>query len=309
MPAVNVNYFNPLTGLDAQAQTTVSLVVGRTSADGGESAFLKATRGSAEEILVDISEAYRTCLYGNGMTARPGRYMSRLSQAEDGASSPGNTTLTVENTGAATDALPRGLNLTAGDVVAIVDYFKADGTPNTKLFRYVVSVTNATDFVINTALSSSFNKGAMVFNLAYGSIPLFGTGRGSNKMDGVKSYYEAPVQPTIANAPQLSPVAIIVTITEAASVLVNQSYDIYVRSSLDDFAAIEPHWVADASTTTPETPVTVTTYDGGTAAGGGNLNSSNTYNVLVVGKDYRGSIGRLSIAKGSPTRELSFTFV
>lgn len=307
MPTVNLNYLNPTSALVAAAQETLSLEVGRNPKDGTEAAFLVLTRGgsTSEAIKTDISEAYKTCIYGNGLTARPGRYMTRLTAAEVGLS-PGNTTLSLENSGAPTDALPRGLNAAVDQPIAIVDYFKTDGTPNTVEYRMIATVPDGTSITINESLDNSYVAGAMVFNLAYGSLPLYGTGRGSNKKDGAKSYYENPVQPSISLAWQVTPQGVLVSITASSSNIIRERYQVYVRSSLDDVAIIEPHWVADATITSITTPTLVTTYDGGTAAGGGAQVGGTEYQILVAAEDYRGGQGVPSLAKGSPARQLSF---
>lgn len=305
MPTVKVNYLNPTSGLIAQATETLSLEVGRNPDDGTESCFLVLTRGgsTSEAIRVDIAEAYKTCLYGNGMLARPGRYMTRLTAAEVGLS-PGNTTLSIENSGAPTDALPRGLNAAVDQPIAIVNYFKDDGTPHTVEYRMIASVPDGTSITINDSLDNTYNKGAMIFNLAYGSIPLYGTGRGSNKKDGAKIYWETPTSPTVAKAWQASPQGWNVTLTPDASVIIRQRGKIYVRSSMDDVAVIEPHWVEDATVTDFDNPTLVNQYDGGTAAGGGTIVGGTEFNIFGTIEDFRGGAGVPTLAKGSPGRQL-----
>lgn len=306
MPAIKVNYLNPTSGLVATQDETLTLEVGRNPDDGTEQAFLVCTRGgsTSEAVKVDVSREYKTCIYGNGLNARPGFYMTRLTASEVGAS-PGNTTLSVENSGAPTEALPLGLNASADQPIMLVDYFLDSGLPHTSEYRLIATVPGSTSITINAAPTNTYNKGAMIFNMA-GMLPLFGTGRGSNKKDGAKSYLENPTAPTIATVWQASPAGILVTITPNSSTLIRQRYQVYVRSSEDDFAVVEPHWVADSTITSTVAATLVTTYDGGTAAGGGTLVGSSTYNILVTAEDYRGGTGIPSLAKGSPARSLSF---
>ena len=306
MPAISINYLNPLTGLVASAQETLTIEVGRNPDDGTESCFLVLTRGGStgNAIKIDISESYKTAIYGNGMLARPGRYMTRLSAAETGAS-PGNTTLSVENSGAPTDALPRGLNGAVDQPIAIVNYFKEDGTPHTVEYRMIATVPGSTSITINESLDNDYVQGAMVFNLAYGSIPLYGTGRGSNKKDGVKSYFENPPIDSFSKAWQASPQGYLVTMTPNSSIVIRKRGKVYVRSSMDDTSAIEPHWIEDATITVFTTPTLVNQYDGGTAAGGGTIVGGNTFNLLGALEDFRGGAGVPSLAKGSPGQILA----
>lgn len=305
MASISYTYKNPTTGATASATDSVTLETYDAS-DGTKKAVLVVTGPSTTEaVRVDVTDDLNVGLYGSALSARPGRYMSRLSGQEIGGSSPANTTITVENTGAPTSALPLGLNLTAGDVVQFVDYFLSTGAPNSSQYRYVTSVTNATDFVINTALSSTLNKGAMVFNLA-GTLPLFGTGRGVNRKAGTKLQREAPTTQDITVVWQASPAGFLITpASDSSSQLVRGRVRVYIRSSVDDkHGIIEPHWVADAEITTFGSSTLVTTYDGGTAAGGGSLVAASTYQIHAVRDDYTGATAAV-LATTSITSKLA----
>lgn len=290
MASVSYTYKDPTTGATKSATDSVSLEL-YDAEDGTKKAVIVATGASSTEASrVDVTDALNTALYGSPLEARPGRYMSRLTGQEIGGSSPANTTITVENTGAPTSALPLGLNLTAGDVVQFVDYFLSTGSPNSSQYRYVTSVTNATDFVINTALTSTLNKGAMCFNLA-GTLPLFGTGRGVNRKAGTKLQREAPTTQDITVVWQASPAGFLVTpASDASTQLVRGRVRVYVRSSVDDkHGIVEPHWVADAEITTFGSSTLVTTYDGGSSSGGGTIAGGSTYQIHAVRDDYTGA--------------------
>jgi hypothetical protein len=290
MASVNYTYKNPTTGATASATDSVSLEL-YDAEDGTKKAVLVVTgASSANACRVDVTKQMNKGLYGAPLEAVPGEYMSRLTGQEIGGSSPANTTISVENTGAPTAALPNGLNLAAGDIVEFVDSFLATGASNTRQGRYVVSVTNATDFVINTALTTTLNKGAMCFNRS-NTLPLFGTGRGVNRMSGTKAQREAPTTQDYSVVWQASPAGFLITPTaDSSSQLVRGRVKIYVRSSVDDkHGIIEPHWVADAEITTFGSSTLVTTYDGGTAAGGGSIVGAASYQIHAVRDDYTGA--------------------
>ena len=114
MAAISYLYKDPTTGAALAASDDVVMEM-YDAEDGSKKAVLVARRGgvtSINDCRVDITDRLKQAIYGNSMEAPPGMYMTRLSAQEVGLS-PGNTTLSVENSGAPTDALPLGLNAVA----------------------------------------------------------------------------------------------------------------------------------------------------------------------------------------------------
>lgn len=304
MPSVDIVYKDPTTGTIKSASASISIELSRDlTSSVGIAGYLKISRPSGEDARLDVTQELQTLVYGNGQLARPGMYMTRLT-AQETLASPADATLAVENSGAPTAALPRGLNAAVGDPIAIVNKFKADGTPHTVEFVLVASVPGGTSITYEKAgaaagLTNTFYKGAMLFNLRYGTIPAYGTGWGSNRLDGLKTYYETPAAPSTVGV-TYSATQFNVTITANSSIKIAQKYAIYVRSNLDEIAMIEPHWVADLETTTTGSSVAVTTSDGGSAAGGANIVAATTYNIFVAAMDFTDSNAVPSTAKGVP---------
>lgn len=289
MATVNYTYKDPTTGVTFDESDNLTLEL-YDAEDGTKKAVLVGSGSGVQDCRIDVTEAANTAIYGNSMEARPGRYMTRLTASEEGLSPP-NTTLSVENSGAPTAALPLGLNVVAGDVIQIVDYFKADGSPNATQYLKISSVPGATSIVVDTTLNATYNKGAMLFKLS-GTLPLFGTGRGVNKKAGTKTQRESPSMQSYTATPVAGPSGFQITPTaDGETQLVRGKVRIYVRSSLDDkHGIIEPSWVPDAEITTFGSSTLVTTYDGGTAAGGGSIAAGQSYTILATREDYTGAV-------------------
>lgn len=272
---INMQYRDPNTGALTTKNVTVDVSTLKRYTDVGtfQTVCLYAKAGTAEiyEHAADLVEDIF-----DGKPSKPKSGVSQVTVAASAAAAATSIT-TYENA--------ETLGIEANVPCAVLSTY---GT----IVDYIVpSAVSGTTITVPDSgwesLAVDIKKGYLIQKLEPQESSL-----GDNSVFGVRAQLERPDPPTLT-AEDNGSTAINVTLTAPSSnAYVIKYYDIYVIDDSEDFdvtnPAIDPNRVPDvADTTTVGSAITVTTYGGGTDAGGGTI-VAGTYYVVAVSKDGSG---------------------
>lgn len=252
---------------------------------------LSAGLAVAEMDVDGTKKAVITCLSMGVSCAVDIETLGILKQLIDGRGSNAfdeatYTTLTAKEIAQSSIAVADESDFAAEDIVAVMN--KADGSDAE--LRQVAS-TSANTVVLETALSGTFYKNAIMVKLDPSKL-LLGMGIGFNRKEGVRSQHEAPDAPLFTVADGTGD-TIDVTITDVEEDSATH-YDIYCRQQTAR-PEFDPLWEPDAKDKTVAqiaSAINITTYEGGADfvpdGGGGTLGSGNVVWIGVCAKNGTG---------------------